>query len=146
MQFGFAGVQRIKLITDSHFFLYGFDFKSQSGSFGFSEESLKKKMFWSLVLGLRTEENRFSELRDDSDESTEFRRFSPSLTEFYRVSNRYTPSLVSGIGIDAVRPESVTNRPIRTGLGRFFKPYLSYDHQPLASPFVGCPIWPCNET
>ena len=37
-------------------------------------------MFWSLVLGLRTEENQFSEsteLRHDSAESTEFRRFSP---------------------------------------------------------------------
>ena len=84
-------------------------------------------MFWSLVLVLRTEENRFSkstELRDDSAESTEFRRFSPSLTNFYRVSNRSTPSLVSSIGIDVVRPESITNRPNRIGLSRFFEPYL----------------------
>ena len=80
MQFGFAGVQRTKLITDSlfkfFFFFNGFDFKPQSGSFSFSEGSLKKKMFLSLVLGLRTVENRFSEsteLRDDSAESTEFR-------------------------------------------------------------------------
>ena len=82
-------------------------------------------MFWSLVLGLHTEENRFSEstdLRDDSAESTKFHRFSTSLTDFYRVSNLSTPSLVSGIGIDTVRLESITNRPSRTGLGRFFEP------------------------
>ena len=82
-------------------------------------------MFWSLFLGLRTEENRFSEsieLRDDSAESTEFRRFFPSLTVFYRVSNQSTPSLVYGIGIEAVRPESDTNWPCRIELGRFFKP------------------------
>ena len=86
-------------------------------------------MFWSLFLGLRTEENRFSEsteLRDDSAESTEVHRFSPSLIEFYRVSNRSTPSLVSSNGIDGVRPESVTNRPSRTGLGRFFEPWCIY--------------------
>ena len=83
-------------------------------------------MFWYLVLGLRTEENRLSEsteLRDDSAESTEFRRLFPSLTDFYRVSNQSTPSLVSGIGIDAVRPESVTNRPSRIELRRFFEPW-----------------------
>ena len=82
-------------------------------------------MFLYLVLGLHTEENRFSEsseLRDDLVESIEFRRFSPSLIDFYLVSNRSTSSLVSGIGIDAVRPESVTNRSSRTGLGLFFEP------------------------
>ena len=84
-------------------------------------------MFWSLVSGLRTEENRFSEstkLRDDLAESTEFGRFFSSLTDFYRVSNRSTPSLVSGIGIDAVRAESVTNRPSRIELGQFFEPCI----------------------
>ena len=115
MQFGFAEVQRlIKLITDSLFF-YGFDFKSQSGSFGFSEESLKKKMFWSLVLGLRTEENRFSEsteLRDDSAESTEFRRFSPSFKPIHSESHiwyRYRRD-ETRVGYESV--ESYRTRPI----------------------------------
>ena len=48
---------------------------------------------------------------------------SAELAEFYRVRpsfNRLIERLVSGVGIDAVRIESVTNQPSRTGLGRFF--------------------------
>ena len=50
---------------------------------------------------------------------------SAELAEFYRVRpsfNRLIERLVSGVGIDAVRTESVTNWPSHTGLDQFFEP------------------------
>ena len=74
---------------------------------------------------LRTKEIRFSVFSPsrlshlaNSAESTEFYR---DLLNF----SRSTHSLVSGVGIDTVSPDSVMNRSSRTGLDRFFEPVLT---------------------
>ena len=50
---------------------------------------------------------------------------SVELAEFCRVRssfNRLIERLVFGVGIDAVRIESITNQSSRTRLGRYFEP------------------------
>ena len=81
------------------------------GFFCFSEESLKGEFFFSafLVQFVLRDSIFFlplslpSHLRN-SAEFTEFYRFIPS-------STRFNTHLVSGVGIDAVKIESVTNQP-----------------------------------
>ena len=79
--------------------------------FGFLEESLKGEFFFFSFFG--------SFVPRDSIffSSIEFYRFIPS-------STRFNVRLVSGIGIDVVRAESVMNRPSRTAIDRFFEPWL----------------------
>ena len=88
------------------------------GFFFFSEESLKGKFFICFFDSIRTKGFDFflppSHL-GNSAEFTKFYRFIPS-------STRFNVCLVSGVGIDAVRAESVTNRSSLIGLDQFFEP------------------------
>ena len=58
-----------------------------------------------------------TELTESSRELGPVHRVLPSFS-------RYTLRLVPGNGINLVSPESVMNRPSRTGLGLFFEPWL----------------------
>ena len=92
--------------------------------FLFSEESLQSYFFFRFFLVqfiLKDKDLIFFSPTSlpshlgNSAEFTEFHRFIPS-------STRFIVGLVSDVGIDAVRAESVTNRPSRIRLGRFFEP------------------------
>ena len=83
--------------------------KFNHGCFGFSEESLKVEIFFSFF--------------SSSYRGIRFSYFHrvilgtwPSPLSF----NRFNRCLVSGVGIDTVKPESVTNRPSHTGLRPIF--------------------------
>ena len=91
------------------------------GFFCFSEESLEGEFFFPFLVQFVLRDSIFclspslpSHLRD-SAKLAEFCRVRPSF-------NRLIDRLVSSVDIDVVRAESVTNRPCRTGLGRFFEP------------------------
>ena len=97
------------------------DIKLDHRYFGFSEESLKIEIFFSFFGSFVLKDSIFflspSHLRNLAE-----------LTEFYRVKssfNQFNARLVSSIGIDAIRAESITNRLSHIGLGRFFEPYSS---------------------
>ena len=93
--------------------------------FCFSEESLNGEFFFFRFFGsVHTEGLNFflppsrpSHL-GNSAEFTEFYRFILS-------STRFNACLISGVSIDAVRAESVTNRLSHTALGRFFERWVS---------------------
>ena len=97
--------------------------KLYHGSFGFSEEFMKFLIFFSFfcsfVLGdsiCGVQSSPPSHL-ENSIEFTEFYRVIPNF-------NRFHACLVSGVGIDAVWAESVTNRLSRTRLDHVFEPWI----------------------
>ena len=96
------------------------------GFFCFSEESLKGKIFFPLFFGsVRTEGFNFClslSLPSHLGNSVELAKFCQVRLSFNRLIER----LVSGVGINTVKAESVTNRPSRTRLSRFFEPWNSF--------------------
>ena len=92
------------------------------GFFGFLEKSLKGEFCFSFFGSFELRDSIFflpPSLPSHLGNSAEF-------TEFYRFilsSTQFNARLVSDVGIDAVMAESVTNRPSRIGLDRFFEPW-----------------------
>ena len=100
--------------------------KLVDGFFCFSENFLKVNIFSAFFVSVCIEDSIFCLVPSlpthlgNSIELTEFCRFIPS-------STRFNTRLVSGVGIDPVRTESVTIRPSCTGLP-FLEPWIMFPY------------------